>query len=74
MISHLKDVINFQYGTSKKRKWWISGCSFAANVAVWTTLKFPYLFEATLADSAPVLGVLEFWEMDDWIARKFDEK
>ena len=74
IILGLQDEFNAKYGYSDTRKWWISGCSFAANTAVWVHMKYPHVFDACFADSAPMLGLKDFWQMDDWIARKFNEK
>jgi serine protease 16 len=49
-----------RYGLTEENKWVTWGGSYPGMLAGWARLKYPHLFHAAVASSAPVKAQLDF--------------
>ncbi len=47
------------------------GCSYSGALAAWFRLKYPTVTSASIASSAPVQAVLDFWEYNAVVNASF---
>ncbi|KAM9738739.1 thymus-specific serine protease [Dama dama] len=57
------------FNVSSTSPWICFGGSYAGSLAAWARLKFPHLFFASIASSAPVRAVLDFSKYNDVVSR-----
>ncbi|KAJ1889239.1 hypothetical protein LPJ66_008143 [Kickxella alabastrina] len=63
----VKDTIGVTI--SPQSKWVATGGSYSANIAVWLREKYPELFHAAYASSAPILALADFYQYDQVVGR-----
>ncbi|XP_061255270.1 thymus-specific serine protease [Bos indicus] len=57
------------FNVSSTSPWICFGGSYAGSLAAWARLKFPHLFFASIASSAPVRAILDFSKYNDVVSR-----
>ncbi|KAJ1068740.1 PREDICTED: thymus-specific serine protease [Capra hircus] len=57
------------FNVSSTSPWICFGGSYAGSLAAWARLKFPHLFFASIASSAPVRATLDFSKYNDVVSR-----
>lgn len=63
-----------QYGLTTKNKWVSFGGSYPGMLSGWSRLQYPNLIHAAVANSAPVLGELDYKEFNNIVARAYSLK
>ncbi|MCO5563408.1 hypothetical protein L7F22_017050 [Adiantum nelumboides] len=75
--NHYQDLINARYhraSASPDNAWVTFGCSYAGALSAWFRLKFPHLARGSLASSAPVHAIQDFFAFDQQVAKSIGQE
>jgi serine protease 16 len=68
LVEFLKDKYGFSITNNRIITF---GGSYPGNLAAWARIKYPHLFYAAVASSAPVMAKLDFYEYNQVVTRSF---
>lgn len=71
LMEFLKDKYGFSFTQNKVITF---GGSYPGNLAAWARIKYPHLFYAAVASSAPVLAKLDYFEYNQVVAKSYANK